>query len=251
MNEGAVKQAMLAEFGAILGYEDRGKDTPVCFQCHTNDRPMKKDVLAPLYIRGRGIPRKIKGLLPTYDILHRIFRETVAPRAGNVDEIHAFMVDIMMATYHHRDSGLPMDVMDVIWNEMVCATFQRRVPPFAPYIMALIISKCPVIARDLPSLRLATHRHKNLLIKTHLKPRNADGQIVDEDGNPVVEESGDADDAQQDADFVVSRRKPAQPSWGKRFEANSRRYSASKWTIRNACTRPMSMPRSHVLVRRK
>ena len=67
--------------------------------------------------------------------------------------------------------------------------------------------------------RDVTHRHKNLLIKTHLKPRNADGQIVDEDGNPVVEESGDADDAQQDTDYVVSRRKPAQPSWAKRFEA--------------------------------
>ena len=93
----------------------------------------------------------------------------------NVDEIHAFMVDIMLATLHHRHSGQPMDVMDVIWNEMVYATFQRRVPPFAPYIMALIIRKCPVIARDMPSLCLVTHHHKNLLIKTHLKPRNADG----------------------------------------------------------------------------
>src|SRR3954465_10013595 len=129
MTEGVVKQATLAEFGAILGYEDRGKDTPVGFRCHANDHPMKKDVLAPLYIRGRGIPGKIKGLLPTYDILHRIFREIVAPRAGNVDEIHAFMVDIIITTFHHSDSGQQMDVMDVIWNEMVCATYTRMLPP--------------------------------------------------------------------------------------------------------------------------
>jgi len=218
MTDGVVKQATLAEFAAILGYEDRGKNTPVGFRCHNNDRPMKKDVLAPLYIQGRGVAGKIKGLLPTYDILHCVFRETIAPQAGNVDEMHGFMVDLMITTFHHRDSGQPMDVMDVIWNEMVCATYTRRVPPFAPYIMALILSKCPSIARDISSQRLVTHRHKNLLIKTHPKPRNADGQLVDEDGNPLEEGSGDEDDA-QDTDFVVSRRTYAQPSWAKRIEA--------------------------------
>ena len=149
-------------------------------------------------------------LLPTYDILHRIFRETVAPRAGNKDEIHGFSVDLLFNTFLNRDSGTPLDVSDFIWNEMVAAAHSRRVPPFAPYIMALIVSKCPVIARTLSTRSLIVHRPKALKIKTHAKPRVAAGEVDEDD-------SEDADSG-HDTDYVVSRRKNAKPSWAKRME---------------------------------
>uniref|UniRef100_A0ACD5UK02 Uncharacterized protein n=1 Tax=Avena sativa TaxID=4498 RepID=A0ACD5UK02_AVESA len=171
MTQGAVNEATLAEFAAILGYEDRGRDVPCGFRCHMREHPSKKDVLTPLHIRGRGVAGKIKDLLPTYDILHRIFRETVAPRAGNKDEIHGFSVDLLFNTFLNRESGQPLDVTDFIWNEMVAAAHTRRVPPFAPYIMALIMSKCPVIARTLSTRSLVVHKPKALKIKTHAKPR--------------------------------------------------------------------------------
>src|SRR3954466_1810369 len=211
MTQGAIKEATLAEFAAILGYEDRGHDTTCGFRCHLRDHPSKKDVLTPLYIQGHGVAGKIKDLLPMYDILHRIFRETVAPRAGNKDEIHGFSVDLLFNTFLNRDSGTALDVMDYIWNEMVAAAHSRRVPPFASYIMALIVAKCPPIARTLSTRPLIVHRPKALKIKTHAKPR----VVADE------KEGDDSEDADSghDTDYVVSCRKNAQPSWTKKMEA--------------------------------
>jgi len=251
MTQGAIKEATLAEFAAILGYEDRGRNTPCGFRCHLRKNPAKKDVLAPLYIQGRGIPGKIKDLLPTYDILHRIFRETVAPRAGNKDEIHGFSVDLLFNTFLNRDSGTALDVMDYIWNEMVAAAHSRRVPPFAPYIMALIVAKCPPIARTLSTHPLIVHRPKALKLKKHSKPRNVKGQEVDEEENVIEADSEDADSG-RDADFVVSWRKNAQPSWAKRMEAklkkifyfqvdNQKRMYEAHVYAKKACARQKEM----------
>src|SRR3954466_2583901 len=93
---------------------------------------------------------------------------------------------------------------------MVAAAHSWRVPPFAPYIMALLVSKCPVIARTLSTRSLIVHRPKALKIKTHAKPRVEAGE-EDEDN------SEDADSG-HDSDYVVSRRKNTKPSWAKRME---------------------------------
>ena len=93
---------------------------------------------------------------------------------------------------------------------MVAAAYTRRVPPFSPYIMALIVSKCPVIARTLSTRSLIVHRPKALKIKTHAKPRVAAGEEDDDDSEDT--------DSGHDTDYVVSCRKNAKPSWAKRME---------------------------------
>ena len=98
--------ATLAEFGALLGYQDRGAARASGFHCHNAGRPMAKEALAPLYMDGEVIHRNIKYLLPTWDILNRVFRDTVAAKVGNFDQIHGYQVDLMVNTYNNRGKGI-------------------------------------------------------------------------------------------------------------------------------------------------
>ena len=82
--------ATLAVFGAVLGYPDKGAGNPSGFRYHNSGKAMHKDALKPLYMEGDVIPGNIKFLLPTWDILNRVFRDTVAAKVGNFDQIHGF-----------------------------------------------------------------------------------------------------------------------------------------------------------------
>ena len=79
-----------------------------------------------------------KNLLPIYDILHRIFRNTLAPRVGNFDQIHGTLIDIMVHTHRQCGFGLQLDIMDIVCNEMYNSVMKRRVPVFAPLVTRLI-----------------------------------------------------------------------------------------------------------------
>ena len=82
--------ATLAELGALLGYQDRGANTPTGFRCHNVGNAMHKSNMAPLYMDGNVVHGNIKYLLPTWDILNRVFRDTVAAKVGNFDQIHGY-----------------------------------------------------------------------------------------------------------------------------------------------------------------
>jgi hypothetical protein len=49
--------------------------------------------------------------------MHHIYRVVLNPKAGNIDEIHGFMIDIILTQQKHG-TGLEIDVMDFIWNEI-------------------------------------------------------------------------------------------------------------------------------------
>ena len=53
-----------------------------------------------------------------YNILLRVFRETVAAKVGNIDQIHSYLVDLMVHTHRNRGKGIKLDVMDFMWHEM-------------------------------------------------------------------------------------------------------------------------------------
>jgi hypothetical protein len=135
---------------------------------------MTKDVLVPLYQRGAIFTAgKIEGLQKDYDILHRIFWETTSAKTGNFDEMHGFTVDLMFRSHANRGKGLKLDVMDYLLHEMSQAMFDRRVPPYAPYIQALINATwARTVGPHLTdSLLLTGHSVKALRIKAkHLAP---------------------------------------------------------------------------------
>ena len=77
---------------------------------------MPKEKLAPLHIRGRGIIRESKDLEKVYDIMHRVFRNVLLPKVGNQDEIHGYLVDLMVAMKTKVGSGEMFDVPNWLWQ---------------------------------------------------------------------------------------------------------------------------------------
>jgi hypothetical protein len=98
MTRDVVLSASWCEFGRLLGYDipELCEEDASGWRCHEEDFPSKKDVLAPLYIPGYCKPGFSAGLLPVYDIMHRIYRQTIAVRVGNVDEIHGYVIDLIL-----------------------------------------------------------------------------------------------------------------------------------------------------------
>ena len=216
--------ATLADLGALLGYQVIHDTDPSFFRCHNYGRPMIKEELAPLYMEGDVVHGCIKYLLPTWDIMNRIFRDTIAPKVGNVDQIHGFQVDLLVNTYKNRGKGLQLDVMDFIWNEMTLVAALRRVPSFCPYIMALILEKSVVAKAILPSLRLVQHKSRGLIVKVHETPFGAPDPAQDEEMDPGLFGTNGAP-MRSTRSRRGSRKgkevaEPEAPGWAKRLQAS-------------------------------
>ena len=97
---------------------------------------MPKEKLAPLYIRGRGIIGESKDLEKVYDIMHRVFRNVLLPKVGNQDEIHGYLVDLMVAMKTMVGTGATFDVSNWLWHEMYNMVIYRKVPIYAPFSCA-------------------------------------------------------------------------------------------------------------------
>jgi hypothetical protein len=107
---------------------------------HEHGVDYDKKVLAHLYGPG-GKVGEVKGLRLLY-ILLRMFRESIAASAGNLDAIHGGLVNLMHHAYcvflaGCEAEGNEIDVMDFIYNEMYHAMLDRKTPPYAPYVMRL------------------------------------------------------------------------------------------------------------------
>ena len=74
------------EFADLLGYPFEGDTNPQGERMHIAGINYDKNEMAELYAAG-GIIGTSSGLLPQYDILLRLFRHTIAPSAGNNDDI--------------------------------------------------------------------------------------------------------------------------------------------------------------------
>jgi hypothetical protein len=50
--------------------------------------------------------------------MHRVYREMLTPKVGNLDEIHAFLIDLLSLTHQNRGEGLKLDGMHFIRNDI-------------------------------------------------------------------------------------------------------------------------------------
>jgi hypothetical protein len=140
-----------------------------------------KDVLEPLYMPGKCKLGFTFGLKPIYDIMLCIYRETVAVKVGNVDEIHSFVIDLMLQTHLRMGKGVYMDVMNCLWNQIYLWIMEKRSPSFAPVIMKLISEVwCQKFDGAVlePMSPLTDHPRKNLLIKDHGLPASATATVA-------------------------------------------------------------------------
>ncbi|KAK1629190.1 hypothetical protein QYE76_003505 [Lolium multiflorum] len=151
-------------------------DRSIGWRFHQDSNARTKEVIEPLYMPGRCKLGFTSGLQPVYDIMLHIYRETVGVKVGNVDEIHSFVIDLMLETHLRRGKGVQMDVMDCLWNQIYLRMVEKRSPSFAPFIMKLISEvwrqKFDGAILE-PISPLTEHPRKNLLIKDHGLPASA------------------------------------------------------------------------------
>jgi hypothetical protein len=140
MTKEFLMEATWEEFARGIGY-DLPDDESNFFRIHLQPKPMAKEKMANLYIPGRMLCGSAYNLLPVYDIMYRIYRSTINPKDTNHDEVHGFLVNLLVRTDEMRGSGKQLDIMDYIWHEMHDCAFLRKLPQYAPYIMKLICHK--------------------------------------------------------------------------------------------------------------
>ena len=190
MTKEFVMRASWEEFAHGLGYTAPPPNTPNVFRVHLRHKPMAKDKMIDLYIPGRACCGSAYDLLPTYDIFNRIFRNTLNPKKGNLDEVHGFLVDLLVLTHRNKGRGMQLDSMDYIWHEMRDCSLVRKLPAFAPYIMRLICLKWDAEGRgDLLTQcdRLTPHPVRGPLIKQHAMPRVPVEEEEQEEEDPDYE----------------------------------------------------------------
>jgi hypothetical protein len=109
--------------------------------------------------------------------MHRIYQEVLNPKVGNHDQLHGFMVDLMLLTHSNRGSDLKLDVMDFISNEIHWGLCHKKRPLYAPYLMNLICvhwnHEFGSDLLSLPGIETVCYPVKGLRIKQHEKPRDA------------------------------------------------------------------------------
>ena len=106
-------------------------------------QPANKNTMAPLYETSTFVPGNQTGLGLLPNILLRIFRSNIAPHAGNEDEIRGALVNLLVYAHkvHLKEEKRPVDVMNFIYEEIYECIHARKSPPYAPYVMILLISK--------------------------------------------------------------------------------------------------------------
>ena len=92
------------DFGEILGYPAAADGTSIGWKVHNGENASKADVLAPLYIPGWGDVGEVAHLQRTWDIMNRIYLNTIAPKGGNFDQIHAWTIDLLLQSYLRQTS---------------------------------------------------------------------------------------------------------------------------------------------------
>ena len=102
------------------------------------------------------------------NILLRMFRHSIAPQAGNLDEMRGALVNLMAHAHSvfiagQSHEGGVIDVMYYIQHEMFSSIVEKNSPPYAPYVMRLILAKDP--GTPLLTTNLVTPKHAKLQMK--------------------------------------------------------------------------------------
>ncbi|KAK1685228.1 hypothetical protein QYE76_046076 [Lolium multiflorum] len=128
MSHERLLESNLAKFGSALGYPRYPGIDANGWRCHDSSFAQTREVLEHLYIKGWGIPGKSADLLPTWDIMLRVYRETIGPKGGNLDELHLYEVDLMANSFAKKGTGERLDVMDYIYHEMWSCVMEKKLP---------------------------------------------------------------------------------------------------------------------------
>ena len=189
MTEGKRLKGTWAQFVGCLGYPVLEDNEEGYFRVHLSKKPIeKKELLADLYMPGNVEHGKIKFLKPVYDILMRIFREVLNPKVGCQHIFFGFLQNLLLLTHQHRGTGLQLDVMDYIWNELWNGILSRKAPVYAPYLMRFICMHWNDLGHGqlIGVVQTFPHKARELKIKTHTPP----ARLAADKGKSVVGSAG-------------------------------------------------------------
>ena len=135
----------MTRFGELLGYVFHRGEASQGRIMHVDGLHYEKRKMSPLYLNKASVGTN-KDLLPTFNILLRMFRYNIAPQAGNVDAIRGGLVNLLLHSYEVLKAGVncqgyEIDVMDFIKCEMHWAVHEMKNPVYAPYVMKLIVDR--------------------------------------------------------------------------------------------------------------
>jgi hypothetical protein len=154
--------------------------------------------------------------------MHQIYREVLNPKLGNIDQIYGFMIDLLVLTHQNQGSGLQLDVMDFIWNEIQWGLCHKKRPPFAPFVMHLICfpwaAEFESDILTFPGIEIVSHPMKIMRKKQHEEPKDGLGAsagggirtVVGGDARTEAEKGEDV--GSEDIDSVPQKKKSW---WGK------------------------------------
>ena len=119
---------------ALHNVPDEGLNTPVGVHPNANPESANKNKLMPYYVEKLLPSGKKAWVLNSFlDIMHRIFRNSLFPRIGDKDKVHAYLVDMLLLCEEVRNSqALPLDVSHIMWCELRFSIFNRKVPQGVP-----------------------------------------------------------------------------------------------------------------------
>ena len=120
-----------------------------------------------------GTHGKTAHLSQPFEILHRVYRETLMPRVGNWDEVHGFMFDLLKNSKEKQGTGEKLDVMVIIYNELWLTVIDKRAPIYGPFLMKLIRKKYFALTNDdimKAGLPIVKHPTKEPRVKKHTPP---------------------------------------------------------------------------------
>ena len=97
MTKGRQISTTWKEFMELLHVLDEGLGTPVGVRPHAKSESANKNKLMPFLVQ-KTLPskKKVWVLNPFLDIMHRLFRNTLFPRIGDMGQVHAYLVDMML-----------------------------------------------------------------------------------------------------------------------------------------------------------
>jgi len=200
--------------------------------------------LAPLYSSSKGKPGFIKHMLPTYDILNRIYLNTIAVKGGNFDAIYSYHIDLMYQSYLHKDSRQKMDVMNVLWNDIWLTLLARNSATYGPYLQLLINDAWKKqfnedLMEEVDPCDITEHYHPRLTVKDHTKDDAVDAPEAPEvSADPVWDAAAaaagygvhDDDDDEFEAEPIVPT---AEPSWLKKMMGKLRKSFCLKMHLQD------------------
>ena len=203
----------------LLGVEDHGLASPVGFRPHRNTTSTHKQALWPYCtLKINPETKKESYELPAFlDILHRVFRETLFPRIGNLDMVHSYLVDMLLFCQHEKEenTGESLDISHVMWSDLLSAISERKCPIYGPFIMLLIEKAWDHVY---PKVMLETGELVSHEIK-RLRKKDNWGTPAPKSWGPStaadMETEGGAEADDDDEDYEPSG---TEPSWAKKLK---------------------------------